>query len=210
MRLSPADHLAAITRRVATVTRDDDQLRLVTVRRTYDATAAEVWDALVSPDRIARWLAPVTGTFEVGGAFQVEGNAGGEILACDEPDRLAVTWVFDGETSWVDVSLRPTDDGTLLQLDHSLPQNDHWRQFGPGATGIGWEMALMGLGEHLAAPDAPRPEMSDLPDLGDYVATSGTAWGEAAAADGDEAAEATAAAQRCVAAYRGEPDTDAG
>lgn len=205
MTFSPADHLAALTRRVSSVTRDDEQLRLVTVSRTYAATPDEVWDALVTPDRIERWLAPVTGTFEVGGTYKVEGNAGGEILACDRPDRLSVTWVFADVPSWVDVSLRPTDDGTLLQLDHALLENDHWRMFGPGATGIGWEMMMLGLVLHLDSPDAPRPAPEELPDFSDYFTASGTAWGEADAADGADPAEAAAAARRCVAAYRGEP-----
>ncbi|MDO9456626.1 SRPBCC domain-containing protein [Nocardioides sp.] len=208
MLTSPADHFTATTRTVSTVTRGDEQLRLVTAGRTCAAPPAEVWAALVTPDRIERWLAPVSGTLEEGGRFQVEGNAGGEILRCAEPDALALTWVFDGTTSWVDVSLRPVEGGTLLQVDHSVPRDEHYATYGPGATGIGWEMMLMGLAEHLAVPDAPRPSPDDLPDLRGYLADAGAAWGEAAAADGDDADEARAAARRCVAAYVGEPDAD--
>lgn len=204
MPYSPADHLAAIDRTVATVTRGERQLRLVTANRTFDATPTEVWDALVTPDRIPRWFVPITGDLRVGGRFQLEGNAGGEVLECREPERLSVTWEFGGQTSWVDVTLRPTDAGTLLQLDHALAVDDHYRRFGPGATGTGWEMCLMELGEHLAAPGAPRPAPEQLPDLSEYFAMSGAAWADAAVAAGDDPVEAKAAAARCVAAYRGE------
>ena len=204
MEFSLADHLDAASRSLSTVTRDGRELRQLRATRTFDATPDEVWDALVSPERIPRWLAPVSGDLVLGGRFQVEGNAGGEILTCRPPERLSVTWEYAGDTSWVDVSLRPDGEGTELRLDHSVNVNDHYRRFGPGATGIGWELMLMGLAEHLAAPDAPRPEGDDLPDLRDYMASSGTAWAGARIAAGDAPDEARAAAERCLAAYLGE------
>jgi uncharacterized protein YndB with AHSA1/START domain len=200
---TPADHLGAVDRSLSTVTRDGEELRLLTVRRTYDATPEEVWDALTTAERIGRWMMPVTGDLQVGGRFQLEGNAGGEILDCDRPERLSVTWEYGDQTSWVDVSLRPTDAGTLLQLDHSVPVDDHYTQFGPGATGIGWEMGLMGLAEHLAAPDAPRPVSEDLPDLTGFMGSSASAWGEADIAAGTDPEQARAAAERCATAYTG-------
>lgn len=201
MKFTPADHLGAVDRSVSTVTRDGEELRLLTVTRTYDATAEEVWDALTTRERIPRWMLPITADLEVGGRFQLEGNAGGEILVCDRPERLEVTWEYAGTTSWVDLSLRPTDAGTLLQLDHAVPVDDHYAQFGPGATGIGWEMALMGLAEHLAVPEAERPEVP--PDLTDYMNASSAAWGESSVAAGTDPEEARAAAERCAAAYAG-------
>lgn len=35
---------------------------------------------------------PVSGELRVGGAFQLEGNAGGEILACEPPNLVRLTW----------------------------------------------------------------------------------------------------------------------
>src|SRR3990170_3669274 len=104
MKFTPADHLGAVDRSLSTVTRDGEELRLLTVRRTYDATAEDVWDALTTRERIPRWMLPITGDLEVGGRFQLEGNAGGEILACDRPERLSITWEYGGQISWVDVS----------------------------------------------------------------------------------------------------------
>ena len=207
MRFTPADHLGAVDRGLSTVTRDGHELRLLTVNRTFDATPAEVWDALTTADRIARWLAPVTGDLTLGGRFQIEGNAAGEILTCDRPERLSVTWEYGGDTSWVDATLQGTDDGTLLTLRHSAPvPPEMWEQFGPGAVGIGWEMMLMGLAEHLAAPDAPRPGPEELPDLTGYMTGSSEAWGEADAAAGTDPEQARAAAERCLAAYTAPPE----
>lgn len=199
---TPADHLGAVDRSLSTVTRDGQELRLLTVTRVYDATPEEVWDALTTADRIARWMMPVSGDLEVGGRFQLEGNAGGTVLDCDRPDRLAITWEYAGMVSWVDLSLRPTAAGTLLRLDHSAPVDpEMWAQFGPGAVGIGWEMALMGLGEHLAAPEAARPSPEDMPDLSGFMDASASAWAEAEIAAGTDPEQARAAAQRCAAAY---------
>jgi uncharacterized protein YndB with AHSA1/START domain len=203
MTFTPADHLGAARRSLSTITRGNEELRLLTVERTYDAAPDEVWSALTTADRITRWLTPVSGDLAVGGRFQLEGNAGGEVLDCVPPERLAITWEYDGRVSWVDVSLRPTDGGTLLQLDHAIGLDDPtYADFGPGATGIGWEMALMGMALHLAAPEAPRP--TDLPPMGDYFTASGTAWGEAAAAAGEDPEAARATARACIAAYSGE------
>jgi uncharacterized protein YndB with AHSA1/START domain len=200
MKITPADHLGAVDRSLSTVTRDGEELRLLTVTRTYDASAEEVWDALTTAERITRWMLPVTGDLTMGGRFQLEGNAGGEVLACDPPERLEITWEYGGMVSWVTLSLRPTDGGTLLQLDHSAPVGpDMWTEFGPGAVGIGWEMSLMGLAEHLVDPTVvPREE---VPDLSGYLRASSTAWGEASIAAGTDPEEARAAAERCAAAY---------
>ena len=64
----------------------------VLVRRDYDAPIAECWRALTDPERLKRWFLPVSGELRVGGTFQVEGNAGGEILRCEAPRLLRLTW----------------------------------------------------------------------------------------------------------------------
>ena len=69
----------------------------VELARTYRAEAEDVWDALTNPERLPRWFYPVSGDLEVGGSFQFEGNAGGEIRRCDRPTRIQVTF---GEFIW--------------------------------------------------------------------------------------------------------------
>lgn len=55
----------------------------VLLRRSYDATIEDVWSALTDPKRMERWFLPVSGELREGGNFQIEGNAGGDILECD-------------------------------------------------------------------------------------------------------------------------------
>ena len=59
--------------------------RQVRMQRTYNAPIEEVWDALTDPERIGRWFLPVSGDYRLGGRYQFEGNAGGEIVECARP-----------------------------------------------------------------------------------------------------------------------------
>src|SRR4051794_25246916 len=143
--------LADVQRGLTSTTRDGAQVRLLWVERRYAAEPWEVWSALTEPDRVARWIAPVSGDLVVGGHYQLEDQAGGTVELCQPPGRLSLTWEFGGHVSWVDVTLAPDDGGTRLRLEHSAPSaEDHWAQYGPGAVGLGWEAALMGLAGHLA------------------------------------------------------------
>jgi uncharacterized protein YndB with AHSA1/START domain len=210
MKFTPADHLGAVDRTLSTVTRDGQEMRRLTVTRTYDATPDEVWDALTTAERIPRWLAPISGGLTLGGRFQIEGNAGGEIRTCVPPEQLSVTWEYGGDVSRVDATLSIAEDGTLLRLEHSAPvPPEMWSEFGPGAVGIGWEMMLMGLAEHLAAPDAPRPDPTDPALMGplvEFMTGCSDRWREASVAAGTDPGEASAAAERCLAAYTAPPE----
>jgi uncharacterized protein YndB with AHSA1/START domain len=177
----------------------------LTLRRTYDAPVADVWDALTNAERLPRWFLPVSGELRPGGRFQVEGNASGTIESCDPPHAFAATWEFGGGVSRIRVTLAPEGAKTHFTLEHQVPDDDHWRQFGPGAVGVGWDMALMGLGRHLesGAPVDPAQAMAwfGSPEGREFVTGSAQAWGEAHAADCADGAEARAAAERTAAAY---------
>jgi uncharacterized protein YndB with AHSA1/START domain len=179
-------------------------MRLLTVSRRYDATADEVWDALTNPERLPRWFLPVTGDLEPGGHYQLEGNAAGEILVCQPRQRLSISWFFGEQESWVEVTLYPGGENTLFRLEHTLPIDDHWTQYGPGAVGIGWELTLMGLAEHLADDTFTPPTPDQLPDMSDFVKASSDTWAQADIAAGTDPKEAWAAAERCLAAYTGQ------
>src|SRR5829696_9345065 len=89
----------------------------VELARAYDAPVEDLWDACTRPERIVRWFLPVSGDLSPGGRYQLEGNAEGEILACEPPSRLSVTWEYGGGISWVDVHLAPDGSGgTELRL----------------------------------------------------------------------------------------------
>ena len=56
---------------------------------------------------------------------------------------IEVTWEYGGDISWVDATLTPTGNGTDLTIAHTAEIPKEFRdQYGAGATGIGWEMAL--------------------------------------------------------------------
>jgi uncharacterized protein YndB with AHSA1/START domain len=199
--------LGEVDRRLHTGARDGQEVRVLVVEKRYDAPRPEVWHAVITAERIARWLAPVTGDLVLGGRYQVEGNAGGTVLRCEEPELLEITWEFGGGVTWVVVTLTEDGSGTRLRLEHTAPVDETVSaEFGPGAVGIGWEMGLGGLRLHLADPEAPRPD-PDYTDPGysAFVRASGTAWAEADAAAGTDPEEAKAAAERCIAAYTALP-----
>jgi len=184
--------LEAARRTVGSGTLPAGTARVITIERTYPADVEDVWDAVTDPERIPRWFLPVTGDLRAGGTYQVEGNAGGEIRVCDAPRLLRLTWVMGPPTpedsSIVELRLAPAPDGgTNLTLEHTaVVPPEMWDQFGPGAVGVGWDGALLGLGLHLggAAPLDPG-EILDSPELRAFNVASSEAWGAAlAAADG--------------------------
>jgi uncharacterized protein YndB with AHSA1/START domain len=179
----------------------------LSLTRTYDARVEDVWDAVTSPDRLPRWFLPVSGELRLGGRFQLEGNAGGTIESCDPPHAFAATREFGGQVSRIELRLTPQGSQTVLTLRHTVPDDDHWRRFGPGAVGVGWDMAEMGLERHLTSGEAVDREQATAwfgsREGREFVAASGRAWAEAHAAGGADAETAHAAAERTVAAYTG-------
>jgi uncharacterized protein YndB with AHSA1/START domain len=181
--------------------------------RTYDTTVEDLWDAITTPARLGRWFTPVEGELELGGRYQLKGNAGGTILRCDRPEAFDLTWEFMGGTSWVNVRLAPAGAGRArLTLEHIAHKDgigeEHLKQFGPGAVGIGWDLGLHGLSLHLADPafamDPARAAAWCASAEGkDFIRKSGDAWGAAHAASGEDPTEARAKADRTVAAYTG-------
>ncbi|WP_421931980.1 SRPBCC family protein [Phenylobacterium sp.] len=201
--------IGAVVREVAVREQDGRPARAVIATRAYDTTVDDLWEAITNPERIPRWFLPVTGELKLGGRYQLQGNAGGTITACEPPRRLSLTWEFAGQTSWVNVALSEAGDGAQLELEHvAHVDNDHWKQFGPGAVGIGWELSLIGLALHLEGGAQVDPDgfaaWSASPDGRALMAASGTAWGEAHAASGEDAETARASAARTVAFYTGE------
>ena len=203
------DHLGALERSVASLERDGRPARAVTLARGYAATVAELWDAVTNGERIARWFLPVSGDLEPGGRYQLEGNAGGVISACEPRSRLALTWEYGGDLSWVEVRFSAAGAGRArLALTHTAYLSGHWDQYGPGAVGVGWEMGLLGLAFHLAQPAAPKIDEAAFAASRDgkaFITGSSDRWGQASVASGTDPAAARAAVRRTTAFYTGEP-----
>jgi uncharacterized protein YndB with AHSA1/START domain len=128
----------------------------VLISRTYDSAIEDVWDALTDPERVKRWFMPLSGDLRPGGAFQLEGNAGGDILECEAPNRLKVS--FGGPASLVELRLTPEGDNlTILELEHTVPIE--MAQSGAGAlfVGPGWDGGFVALDLYLRGQVADDP-----------------------------------------------------
>ncbi|MGW4403498.1 SRPBCC family protein [Nonomuraea sp. NPDC004702] len=178
----------------------DGERKSVTLTRHYDAEVADVWDACTDGERIARWFMPVSGDLRLGGTYQLEGNAGGQILACEPPSYLRVSWLFgpDPGFSEVEVRLSAEGGGTRFELRHTAEvPPEMWGRFGPGAVGVGWDLGLLGLRLHLSG--LPMPDKAGFELTADgrrYITASSRAWGaafEEAGAPPEAAAAAVAA-----------------
>jgi uncharacterized protein YndB with AHSA1/START domain len=187
----------------------------VVAERSYPAPISDVWDALTNAERIPRWFLPISGDLRLGGRYQLKGNAGGEIQACEPPRHLAVTWEHGGQVSWVTVRLAEEAAGrTQLELEHLAHVDDKfWDQYGPGAVGVGWDLALMGLGRHLETGAALDPQAAMAwPTSAEgkgFVRGSSDDWCRASTAAGTPSPAAQAAAARTTAFYTGESATPA-
>jgi len=213
MRFDFVHHLGAVKRTVSTRERDGKPVRCVTVTRNYETGVDDLWDAVTNPKRLSRWFSPVDGDLRSGGQYQIVGNAGGTITACEPPTRLSLTWEFGADVSWVEVRLQAEGpERAHLGLTHSAHPSEQMEQFGPGAAGVGWEWSLMELARHLTLRDAPRFDEERFvatPEGKAFVAGSSDAWGRAAIASGEVAKDAMAAAQRTRAFFVGETHSGA-
>lgn len=211
MTLDPVATAGLVARDVRTGSRDGTPTRIAVARRTYPTDQADLWDALTSAERLPRWFAPVHGDLREGGRYQVEGNASGVVERCDAPERFALTWEFAGNVSWLTVGLTPADGGTTLELVHEAPVDPaFWAQYGPGAVGVGWDLALLGLGLHLESGASVAEGYGDAwavsPEGIAFVERAASGWADAAVADGDEPGPAHEAAARTVTFYTVVPE----
>jgi uncharacterized protein YndB with AHSA1/START domain len=185
--------------------------RVVVAVRTYDTDPEDLWDALTSGERIPHWFLPIEGDLKLGGRYQLQGNAGGTITRCESPRALDVTWEFGGMLSWVTVRLEPEGKRTRLTLEHIMRASDadqHWAQFGPGAVGVGWDLALLGMGLYLTGGGAAvnRQVVTGWMSSEEgkaFMRASAEAWCEAHIAAGEDPQVARGMAERTAAAYSG-------
>jgi uncharacterized protein YndB with AHSA1/START domain len=206
-----AHQISAVQRRVGSRVLEAGDARTVTVSQVYDADLEDVWDACTNPERIPRWFLPVTGDLRVGGRYQLEGNASGEILRCDPPQGFDATWEYGGEVSWIELRLTPEPGGrTRFTLEHIAHVDDErWAEFGPGAVGVGWDLALIGLALHLAgggaAVDPAEVAAWSASDDGRrFMALASDEWRDASVAAGTKPDAAREAADRTTAFYTAE------
>ena len=211
-----AHQISAVRRQVGSRMLDAGEAKVVTVSQVYPTDVDDLWDACTNPERIPRWFLPVSGDLRLGGRYQLEGNAGGEVLTCDPPNGFTATWEFGGTVTWIEVRLTPdASGGTRFELDHIAHVDDHWREFGPGAVGVGWDLLFgAGLALHVASAGevvdpAAVAEWTASPDGVAFITGSSNAWHDANVAAGEDPSAARAAADRTTAAYTAPPEAPA-
>ncbi len=162
--------------------------RTAVLRRRYDAPIDRVWHAITTPDRVDRFFLPLSGDLRAGGSFALQGQASGEILACEAPHLLRLQWTPPGDRSYSDqVEVRLTPDGpdaTWLELEHAsiaeVFRNDP--DTGCYGVGTGWEGPLHYLGEYLRGvlPNRPSTEWYVFDEVEELrlAGLRGRAWAE--------------------------------
>jgi len=94
-----------------------------------DASPETVWDFLVDPQKVMRWMGiDAELDPQPGGIYRlnvISGNtARGEFVEVDKPRRLVFTWGWDGNqalppgSSTVEAELTPEGSGTSLRFVH--------------------------------------------------------------------------------------------
>lgn len=208
------DELAAAHRAMGTGTVPAGDAYTIELRRRYAAPIDDVWDALASPERLHRWLKPVTGDLRPGGRFELDGGEHGEILRCDPPRLLKVTWLYGPDadawpgTSEVEVRLVPGPVGdTELVLIHAATVEDPLLPtYGPGAGGVGWDLALLALARLLAGGETAAHEgVHKSPEGREFIRRSAAAWGQAHLAAGGEPEHVAAAVVATTNFYVSDP-----
>lgn len=210
--------IEAVTRAMRTEDVDGEEILTQTLAQEYSAGIEDVWEAATSAERIARWFLPVSGELRLGGRYQLEGNAGGEILECAPPSdgraEYRVTWEFGGGMSWVTVRLAEEGpERTRFELEHAARMadmpGDMWDMFGPGATGVGWDGGLLGLSLHLGAVEGSlspaEAEAWAVTDEGkSFYRAAADGWAEAHVAAGADRETAARAADATFGFYTGQ------
>jgi uncharacterized protein YndB with AHSA1/START domain len=204
--------ISSIDRRVGRRTLEAGEARTVTVSRVYDTPPEDLWDACTNPERISRWFLPLSGDLRPGGRYELEGNASGTIERCEPPHSLDATWEYGGQISWIELRLTPeSGDRSRLVLEHvAHVEDEFWAQYGPGAVGVGWDQAVLGLNLYLTSPaDLPARDAVEAWQTSEegrrFTSLSSERWAEASIAAGTDATDAQAAAARTTDFYSGQP-----
>ena len=210
------DELSAARRKMGRATLPAGEAYTMELTRRYDATLDDVWDAITNPERIGRWMKPITGDLRLGGSFELDGGEHGEILRCEPPRLLRVSWMFGpGADEWpgtseVEVRLSAgSSGGTEFELVHAAAVGEPmFPIYGPGAGGVGWDLHLLTLASFLSGGEVLEHEkFSASSDGREFSRRSAAAWGEAHLAGGGEPGHVAAAVEATTAFYLHTGDT---
>lgn len=127
----------------------DDQRGAVRMEEVYGTDIDDLWRACTAPERLARWIAVVTGDLCVGGmvhaAFTSTWAGPARVEVCDAPHHLLLT-AQPGTDDETQIEAWLTAEGTRTRLvveERGLPVAQlHF-------YGAGWQVHLEDLGRSL-------------------------------------------------------------
>ncbi len=181
--------------------RDGQDGYAITLSATCDHALDDIWAALTKPNRLARWLSPVTGNLARGGRYEIAETAGGKIEVCEPKRRLSLTLKQGELKQQLEVTFNTEGKGKSKCARISLAVRANkgelpegvWDAYGPATIAIGWEIVMAALLRHL---DAPKEEPS-AGYIASFAASAAgrefthdafTAWRKAAISGGENAA----------------------
>jgi uncharacterized protein YndB with AHSA1/START domain len=141
----------------------DEKRGAVRVEDVYDTDVDDLWQACTTPERLARWMAEVTGDLRVGGTvhatFTSTWTGLVRIEICDAPQHLLVT-SDPGTDDEAEIEAWLTVEGSQTRLvveERGLPLDKlHFH-------GAGWQAHLEDLGRSLAGhPPAWKSRWTEL------------------------------------------------
>lgn len=172
----------------------------------YDTDIDDLWDALTNKERLPRWFAPVEGEFKLNGEFQIQGNAHGKVISCDEGRGFELTWEYGEDVSWVKIELSKEGGKTCLKLEHlAYSEGEHFDTYGPGATGVGWDLFLIGLRQYVNTnKDVDGMAYMISAEGRNAIVSSARYWGQATITAGFDPDKSLTAANNTEKFYLGE------
>lgn len=207
MTPTPTAQLTAVTRTVTPAKNGNT----VALAQTFEASPEQLWEALTTAERLARWFGTARGAVVPGGRYELpEMETSGRLVEVEPPRRLLLTWEYGKSSSDLELLISTPEDGegSTLTLRHTVPADAHWATFGPGATGCGWDAALFALAHHLEDPGADLmrrlSSFAGSPEGAEFTRATAEAWYEAHVAGGADRKPARKASVRTAAAYLGE------
>lgn len=220
MTATPSSQLTDVTR---TVTLAPDG-NTVTLEQTFPVHPEELWSALTIGSHLEVWFGRASGEAVEGGRYTLpDMETRGKVLAIEEPSRLLLSWEVGKSSTRLELLVAPVEAaadgadeneaqaapvGSRFTLRHTVPEDAHWKTFGPAATGLGWDAALYALALHLQDPSVDL-----IPQLGDFAGSeegeeftraTAEAWFEAHIATGVDKKPARKASVRTADFYLGE------
>ncbi len=145
---------------LGTLHKVDENRGAVRVEDVYATDIEDLWEACTRPERLARWIASVSGELETGGEFTARFTSGwegsGRVDVCERPHRLRVTtWEDEAQDqeSTIEATLTAVDGGTRLVVEErGMPLEQL------AAYGAGWQVHAEDLAAHVAGLERDEDE----------------------------------------------------